>query len=91
MRSFEDRRAQVRITAAVLILLSVLSALIAMCLGAAQLPLALLHALLHQLLEALLRCHVHLFHFLFQESYLSFLPVFLFFPSSCSPPFSPSP
>ena len=40
MRSFEDRRAQVRITAAVLIVLSVLSALIAMCLGAAQLPLA---------------------------------------------------
>lgn len=40
MRSFEDRRAQVRITAAGLIVLSVLSALIAMCLGAAQLPLA---------------------------------------------------
>ena len=40
MRSFEDRRAQVRITAAVLIVLSVLSTLIAMCLGAAQLPLA---------------------------------------------------
>lgn len=39
MRSFEGRRARVRTTAAVLAVLSVIAALIAMCVGAARLPL----------------------------------------------------